>query len=216
MRAKIFIPALTAVLIMFSYAIAGQAHKGVVLETASGGGYTYLKVKEDGKEFWVAGPETAAGKGARVGFSEQIWMTNFTSKALNRTFDKILFVSGVDVESPGAKTPAAEPKKNSKKTKDAQTYTIDQIYARKGELKGRLVKVRGNVVKVSENIMGRTWVHIQDGTGSEGGNKLVFRSKDGKAAVGSAVTAQGVLETDKDFGFGYFYAVIVEDATFSN
>ncbi|MBI5902102.1 MAG: hypothetical protein HZB84_01285 [Deltaproteobacteria bacterium] len=97
----------------------------------------------------------------------------------------------------------------------AGTYTVAEIYSKKSELKGRLVKVRGNVVKVSQNIMGRTWVHIQDGTGSEGGNKVVFRTRDESPAVGSVVTAQGTLETDKDFGFGYFYSVIVEDSTFS-
>ncbi|MBI5467624.1 MAG: hypothetical protein HY891_00700 [Deltaproteobacteria bacterium] len=106
--------------------------------------------------------------------------------------------------APGSSAPAA-----------AGTYTVAQVYAKKSELKGRVVKVHGNVVKVLKNIMGRTWVHIQDGTGSEGGNKIVFTSKNEAPEVGSAVIAQGTLETDKDFGYGYFYSVIVEDATFS-
>ena len=58
-------------------------------------------------------------------------------------------------------------------------------------------------------------VYIQDGTGEQGTNNLVFRTTDTPPAVGSAVTAQGTVDTDKDFGFGYFYAVIIEDATFS-
>lgn len=105
---------------------------------------------------------------------------------------------------------------NSSAPEAAGTYTVAQVYAKKSELKGRVVKVRGNVVKVSQNIMGRSWVHIQDGTGSEGNNKIVFRTRKEAPAVGSVVTAQGTLETDKDFGAGYFYPVIVEDSTFSN
>jgi hypothetical protein len=36
------------------------------------------------------------------------------------------------------------------------------------------------------------------------------------AEIGSIVTAEGRLETDKDFGYGYHYEVLVEDASFSN
>lgn len=215
-RAKIFISTIMAVLIMTAaHAIAESEHTGTVLETASGGGYTYLEVNENGKRFWIAGPETSVSKGAKISFSEQIWMSNFTSKALNRTFDKILFVSGVYVDPSKTNSPARTPDKRSESAEAAKTYTIEEIYSRKSELKGQLIKVRGNVVKVSENIMGRTWVHIEDGTGSKGSNKLVFRSENDSAAVGSVVTAQGVLETDKDFGFGYFYSVIIEGSTFS-
>lgn len=217
-RAKIFLSTIMAVLIMTaSYVMAGPAtHTGVVLETAGGGGYTYLKINEKGNEFWIAGPETAVSKGAKVSFSEQVWMSNFTSKALNRTFDKILFVSGVEVaSSASSKSKATASKPKAVKPKAAKAYTIDEIYSNKSDLKGRLVKVRGNVVKVSENIMGRNWVHIQDGTGSEGANKLIFRTENATPELGSVVTAQGTVDTDKDFGFGYFYSIIVEDATFT-
>lgn len=198
-----------------AHAVAGPKHTGVVLEAASGGGYTYLKVDENGNTFWIAGPEAPVSAGATVSFSEQIWMPNFTSKALNRTFEKILFVDGINVASsktsPSAKT-QAEP---AKPAQAASAYTIKEIYSKRYELSGQPVKVRGNVVKVSENIMGKTWVHIKDGTGSDGKDTLIFLSKGASAAVGSVVTAEGVLETDKNFGFGYFYSVIVEGSTFS-
>lgn len=212
---KIFISTVMAALITTaSYAGAGTQHSGVVLETVTGGGYTYINVEEKGKKFWIAGPETSVRKGARVSFSEQVWMKGFKSKALNRTFDSILFVSGVEAGQstpvPSKATPASEPPAVIE-----GAYTIEQVYSKTSELRGKLVKVRGKVVKVSDNIMGRTWVHIQDGTGSEGSDKLIFRSKSESAVVGSVVIAEGILETDKDFGFGYFYPVIVEDSTFS-
>lgn len=196
------------------YSFAGQAaHSGVVLESVTGGRYTYINVEENGQKFWIAGPQTSVGKGARISFSEQIWMQNFKSKALNRTFDRILFVNSVRVDSTAGGSNGAAAVKGSV-SGPAKAYTVEDLYSRKDELKGQLVKVRGNVVKVSANIMGRNWVHIQDGTGAEGSNKIIFRSVNGSADVGSVVTAQGRLEVDVDFGFGYHYAVIVEDSTF--
>ena len=66
-----------------------------------------------------------------------------------------------------------------------------------------------------KEIMGTNWVHIQDGTGEAGSNDVVFRSREGIAAVGDVVTARGKLVTDQDFGYGYVYPVLVEEASFT-
>lgn len=72
-------------------------------------------------------------------------------------------------------------------------------------------------MKVSSGIMGRNWLHIQDGSGNQkdGSNDLVVTSKD-LAAVGDIVTVSGTLRKDKDFGSGYKYDVIVEQANIKN
>ena len=258
--AKIFMSTAAALLtVTASYSPAFSAqHRGVVIESITGGGYTYLNIDENGEKFWIAGPQTSVEKGAEVSFNEQVWMPNFTSRALNRTFEKILFVSGVDDGSPdstsadedasgikeenvdeihsgmtyGANEPGvaeeAAPEDDESATDEQDeeeddteeplpadgVYTVEDIYSYANRLKGEIVKVRGEVVKVSENIMGMTWVHIQDGTGTKGKNKLVFRSNKDTAKVGDTVIAEGRLDTDKDFGFGYFYSVIVEDSSF--
>ena len=202
-RARVILTIIMAVFIMAATAPAARAatHTGTVVETITGGGYTYMKINEGGSDLWIAGPASTTAKGETVSFSEQVWMQNFTSQALGRTFPKILFVSGVQAAPSASSSPVAV---------FAKVQTIDEIISKKAELKGKAVSVRGNVVKVSENIMGRTWVHIEDGSGE----KLIFRSINGTAEVGSVITATGRLETDMDFGFGYFYPVIVEDATF--
>jgi len=76
------------------------------------------------------------------------------------------------------------------------------------------VAIRGKVVKVSPNILERNWVHIQDGTGegSEVG-RIVFTSKE-LPKVGDIVTAKGLVSVDKNFGSGYVYTIIVENASF--
>jgi len=237
---KVFMSAAAAILISQAPAFAAD-HRGVVVETVTGGGYTYMNIEENGEKFWIAGPQNSVAKGASVSFNEQVWMPNFTSRALMRTFDKILFVSGVDDGSSGNEVkdesvapvdevhgysaasdedysdeePADEEEDAAEPPPADGIYSIERIYKDADYLKGQKIKVRGKVVKVSENIMGRTWVHIQDGTGTKGRNKLVFRSANDTAKLGDTVVAEGTVDTDKDFGFGYYYAVIVEDATFT-
>ena len=89
--------------------------------------------------------------------------------------------------------------------------TIAQIFSEKESLKNKTVKVRGKVVKFNSGIMNRNWIHIQDGTDNEGEYDLLITS-DESAKVGDIIIAEGQLSTDKDFGAGYFYPVLVEDA----
>ncbi|MBT8386529.1 MAG: hypothetical protein KJO12_03890, partial [Ignavibacteria bacterium] len=89
--------------------------------------------------------------------------------------------------------------------------TVEQIFNEKISLSGKTVKVKGKVVKINQNIMNRNWIHIQDGTGGETNSDLVVTSQD-LVAVGDIVIAEGIVASDKDFGSGYFFPVIVEDA----
>ena len=59
--------------------------------------------------------------------------------------------------------------------------------------------------------MGKNWIHIQDGTGDAGANDLTVTT-DVTANSGDTVLISGTLSLDKDFGYGYAYGVIVEDA----
>lgn len=197
-------------------------HRGKVLETLEGGGYTYLKVEENRNEFWIAGPLTLVKVGSTVSFSEQMWLSSFKSNALNRTFDRIMFVGSIEIAGSGTRQngallPMPKFREASRASAiSAGTFTIAELYARKAELAGKLVTVKGKVVKVSPNIMGKTWVHIQDGTGKERTNKIIFTSKNQTALIGTDVTAQGIVYLDVDLGSGYFYSILIEESTFSN
>ncbi|MEJ6518267.1 NrfJ [Shewanella bicestrii] len=74
----------------------GVVHEGTVVDTMNGGGYTYVQIKEADNTFWAAGPEAEVKKGDKVAVVEQMWMNQFTSKTLNRTFDKLLFVGQIE------------------------------------------------------------------------------------------------------------------------
>lgn len=94
--------------------------------------------------------------------------------------------------------------------------SVAELHAQRALLKEKKVAVRGKVVKYSAGIMGRNWVHLRDGTGAQdkGNNDITVTTTD-TAAVGDVVVARGVVRTDKDFGAGYVYPVIVEEAKLS-
>lgn len=111
------------------------------------------------------------------------------------------------------KTPeAAEKGKTPSMTKPKGGYTVAELYAKKDELKGKKVTVRGEVVKFNSNIMGKNWLHLQDGSGKEGTNDLTVTTSQG-ANVGDKVVVTGVMATNKDVGAGHKYVVILEEGT---
>lgn len=93
--------------------------------------------------------------------------------------------------------------------KTHESYTIAELYSKKGELNGKEVVVRGKVVKFNGGIMGKNWIHIQDGTGKKGTNDLTITSHQ-SVKVGASVVATGTLVKDKDFGGGYQYEIIID------
>lgn len=95
-------------------------------------------------------------------------------------------------------------------------YTVEEIFAKARELDGKTVRVRGQVVKYNANIMGKNWLHLQDGSGNpmENTHDLVVTTKE-EVLDTQALTIEGRLAADKDFGAGYKYVVIIEDAVIS-
>jgi hypothetical protein len=97
---------------------------------------------------------------------------------------------------------------------DAKVQTVAAIYKDKATLSGKTISAQGKVVKVNNGIMGRNFVHVQDGSGDakSGTNNLVVTSKQ-TAAVGDQVAISGLVVLNRDFGSGYSYPLIIEEAT---
>jgi len=197
---------------------------GEVLETMSAGGYTYVRVNSGQGEVWAAGPETPVKVGDVVAMPAGMRMEGFRSETLDRNFDAVYFVSEIRVGSAGATPGSAGMPSNHPpvqtipegidlsgiETPDGGT-SIAALYSGKEGLEGKKVLVRGKVVKFTPGVMGKNWIHLRDGTGEEGSNDITVTT-DATVAVGALVTAQGTVILDKDFGFGYKYVVLVEDA----
>lgn len=100
-----------------------------------------------------------------------------------------------------------------KKAEGENSYSVGELFEKKADLNGKDIILRGKAMKVSMNIMDKNWVHVQDGTGDPALNTydLVVTT----AAVpekGAIIVVKGVLMADRDFGAGYRYSVIIEDA----
>lgn len=88
----------TAVVVPQSNAFAADfANKGKVLETMDASIYTYIQVSSDNGPVWIAASKTKVAKGETISYPDGAVMTNFNSKSLNRTFDKIIFVDKITV-----------------------------------------------------------------------------------------------------------------------
>lgn len=93
------------------------------------------------------------------------------------------------------------------------SYAIADMYVKAKELAGKTVQVKGKVTKVSTGIMGKNWVHMQDGSGSQDAQNFDMTvTTQAQPKEGEIVTFEGILAADKDFGAGYRYDVIIEDA----
>jgi hypothetical protein len=194
---------------------------GKVVETMDSGGYTYVNLQKNGKKIWVAVPQMKVTVGQEISFAPGMVMNEFKSNSLNRTFDAIVFSSGVAGQESKASVPKPSEGKQTEtkkvkveKSSGPNAYTVAELHEKSAALDKKNIVVKGQVVKVSQGIMGKNWVHIQDGSGdsSKGSNNIVATTQD-LPSVGDVVTAKGTLYKDKDFGSGYKYAVIVEEAS---
>jgi len=212
-----------------------QGKTGTVVETMNSGGYTYVQFDTGTEKIWAAAPEFAVKVGDPVIVPEGMPMQNHTSKTLNRTFELIYFVDSVMVGgAQAAATPGSMPEghpdpaaaaaaaEGHSRPEIAKTEvdmsgltkagkTVAEIFAEQDALAGQEVTIRAKVVKFSPEIMGTNWLHLQDGTGEAGTNDLTITSAT-TVNVGDTVLAKGVVTTNKDFGFGYKYDVIIEKA----
>lgn len=195
---------------------------GEVLEVKDVDAYTYLRLKTKDGETWAAVTKATVKKGAQVGIANPMVMDNFESKSLKKKFDKIVFGTMVDPnakpvamqEAPhGGARAADKPIAKITKASGPNAKTVAEVIAEMARLKDKPVVLRAQVVKVTSGIMGKNWIHLQDGSGSasSGTNDILATSKE-MAAVGDIVTAKGTIRTDVNLGSGYNYAVLIEDA----
>lgn len=213
-----------------SNAPAAASLQGEVLEVKDVESYTYLRLKTKDGEVWAAVTTAAIKKGATVTITNPMVMRNFESKSLKKTFDTIVFGSVAGAGAGAAAMPAgpamaphagmsAKPAAPMPVVKVAKAVgpdarTVAEVVDGRATLKGKPVLIHGQVMKVSNGILGKNWVHLQDGSGSAaaGSNDILVTTKD-TVAVGDVVNAKGLVKTDVDLGSGYSYAVIVEDAS---
>lgn len=205
-------------------------HEVKVDEVIQTSNYTYLKVSDNGAENWIAVTRQEAAAGEVYYYDQALEMKNFNSKELNRTFETIYFVQGLSKEPIAASAAPAgmggmtgdmaakhtgkialEKKAGINIAPAEGSVSIAQLWADKDKYSGKVIKIKGQVVKINEEVMGKNWIHIQDGSGDSGNFDLAVTTLDGMK-MDDVVTFEGTITLNKDFGAGYFYELIMEDA----
>jgi len=199
--------------------------KAKVKEVLQASSYTYLRVEKNGDDLWIAVDKQEFQPGETVYFEGGLEMNDFKSSELDRTFKTIYFVQDISTQPIRHDQPGGtkmdmnydEPQHPVITKVDVNVdqaegiIPIGDLYAKKADYSGKTVKVKGQVTKVNSGIMGRNWVHIQDGTSSGDDFDLTVTTND-QPAVGDVVIYSGVIGVDKDFGAGYTYDLILENA----
>jgi len=209
---------------------------GKVIERIDTDIYSYLRLDTAAGEQWAAVPKCESKKGEEVVVMNAMAMDGFESKTLHRKFEHIVFgtLQGASVPSAGAaqasphgapssglhgmapSVPTVAPdlgKIGVARATGSNAVTVAELFAKKSSLDGKSVRVHAKVVKVLSGIMGKNWVHVRDGSGSaeKSDHDLTVTTQD-MTAVGKEVLVEGTAHADKDFGSGYKFSVIVEDA----
>ena len=222
---------------------SARSFSGTVLETMDAASYTYVRVKTEAGDLWAASGQFPVKVGDRVTVPIETPMENFRSESLNRDFPIIYFASRITREGEGpraAMPPLASSHEPSapagmggamgsmmgmggqapkatpiveKMAPPEGGMSVAEVWEKRASLAGKTVTVRGTVVKFNGGIMGRNWVHIQDGSGkAEAGTHDLTVTCDVAVKPGDVMTATGVVGVDKDFTAGYVYPVIIENA----
>jgi len=197
-------------------------HEVVVQEVLQVGSYTYLLANEKGMENWLAVPSMIASPGDIYYFKGGLVMNNFESKDLDRTFETVIFLDQIYSTPPSTQieesvsdsphTGAVEARKIDFSVDPAENgITIGELYSSKKSYDGQTVIVRGAVIKFNPEIMDKNWIHIQDGTDNDGNFDLTITTGE-MTEPGAIITVKGKISLDKDFGYGYFYDLIMEEA----
>jgi len=215
--------------------VPAEGISGKIIETMDAGNYTYIHVQGAEKTVWAATEKFAARVGDNVIVPEGMLMKNFTSPTLEKTFSEIYFVDRVfpsngeshdhgkevhaDVQmeddDEDSSVDDAIQKKTARNddtiTPPAGGITVGELHSRRKELHGQIVTVRGKVTKVSENIMGKNWIHMKDGTGEGATSDLTITST-GTFRPGLVFTVKGRVDSDVSMGTNYRLPLILQDA----
>lgn len=190
--------------------------KIVVKETFNAGGYSYINGENN---VWLAVGQRPIEVGKSYYYKDALEMRNFHSKELNRDFPLIYFLNTIS-ETPIEKkqmTQAPKMKINPVRKlevsikSEAGVTSVADLYSKKEEFSGKTITVQGKVAKFNKNIMGKNWIHLQDGSEFEGDYDLTITSSE-ITTVGEIIKISGTIVLDKDFGAGYSYSVLLENA----
>ncbi len=193
-------------------------HDAEIREVLQANRYSYLEVVENGNPFWLATSKGDFSPNQKLRYRGGLLKTNFKSEEHDRVFERLYLVSQLQVQGPtgNATEATVTPRPNPAKPLDTANLkgitSIKEIIQNPTKFKDQIVKILGTVTKVNPNILNRNWIHVKDTTADQYDFVLTSASI---IPEGHQVIFEGVIRLDVDFGAGYSYDIIMEDAKFS-
>ncbi len=197
----------------------GENHYVVVEEIQQTSKYTYLKVKEAETSYWIAINKADVSAGDQLVYTGGLKMRAFQSTELNKVFDEVILVSNISRKGAGPSESGSElfnklqGKESTGPTEPIKpvkgSVAISELLEHPQKFDGKVITVTGRCTKVNFQIMGRNWIHITDESSKK--SDLTITTQDA-LELGKVGVFEGKISIDKDFGAGYQYKVIMEEA----
>lgn len=188
----------------------------VVEEILSTEKYNYLHVREKDQQYWIAISRSDVELGDTYFYRGGLLKRNFFSREFNRVFETVYLVSEIWSASLKEKQAMSSSPHMQMPTMEVGkielvggAISLDELFSNQEKYEGKTVRVTGKCVKVNPMIMNRNWLHIQDGSGDK--LDLTVTTNE-NVHLGAVVTLAGTLTLNKDFGAGYRYDIILEEA----
>lgn len=196
------------------------SHKITVEDVLQTKKYTYLKVAEENlQSYWIAISKADVNKGDKCIYTGGLKMKGFKSNELDRIFDEVILVSNISRQGAPNESLVNESlseMQNAEKTVKQEKIipvkgatNISDILANPSKYEGKLITVTGRCTKINHQIMNRNWIHLEDG--SKDHKEITITSQD-VLDIGAVGIFEGKISLNKDFGAGYKYEVIMEEA----
>jgi len=213
--------------------LAPNTHEVKVQEFIQTTTYTYFRVLENNAEYWMAAPKRETKKGETLYYTTSYPMEDFVSTELDRTFELVYFIQDLTDSPQGQMGSAAggsqvhmgtprnqqqqQPSVANNSAPGEVTGTIDEeisiheLMTNTDKYENKIVTISGKVIKVNPAIMARNWIHITPEPTDGHNHDLTITSQD-NVEVDQIVTFKGQISLNRDFGAGYTYQIIMENA----
>lgn len=217
-----------------------ESLEGRVREVIDVAQYTYLRLDTAQGEVWAAVSKAPVKVDSRVSVESPTRMEHFESVTLKRTFDVIYFgnLASGTASLQGGQLPAGHPSIDGSPTVPAahgslasptspasdvpdvkvarasgnNAYDVGELFAESAKLEGKLLRVRGQVVKVTPGVLGKTYLRLRDGSSARPEARELVVTTQAEVQIGAVATFEGTLLTQVDIGIGFRYPVLLSDA----
>lgn len=185
---------------------ASSTRHAVIQEILKGDRNYFIRLNARGEDYWIVTKVEGLAVGQHIDHSDATAKHGYYSESLNKTFETIYLVSKIAVAHSGS----TDPHGSGASTPPSDAVSIAYVIENAASLNGKEVVVSGTVVKVNAHIMDRNWMHLKDGSADD--YDFVITTND-MVPAGHNAAFRGTVTVNKDFGAGYTYALIIENAT---